>query len=262
MWFILIDACSKWPEVVSMTSTTADKTISVLRSIFARCGLPDNIVTDNGPQFTVTEFKQFCDGNGIRHTLIAPYHPSSNGQAERFVQTFKSAMRKGKGEDVQKTLNQFLLHYRTTPHPKTGKTPSEVMFGRNIKTRLDFLHPKEAVRRQATQTTKARNRSLMVEDSVWVRNYQGSPRWLPGEVVTKLGPRNYKVKVRDQIWKRHLDQLRLRQVQVDTKNVIEDFSEFPSDNYISPPAPEVVSGPPERRYPQRSNRRPPDRLNL
>ena len=111
MWFILIDACSKWPEVISMTSTTADKTISVLRSIFARCRLPDNIVTDNGHQFTVTEFKQFCDGNGICHTLIAPYHPSSNGQAERFVQTFKSAMRKGKGEDLQKTLNQFLLHY-------------------------------------------------------------------------------------------------------------------------------------------------------
>ena len=82
-------------------------------------------------------------------------------------------MRKGKGEDVQKTLNQFLLHYRTTPHPKTGKTPSEVMFDRNIKTRLDFLHPKEAVRKQATQTTKARNCSLKVEDSVWVKKLLG-----------------------------------------------------------------------------------------
>ena len=92
MWFILIDACSKWPEVVSMTLPTADKTISVLRSIFARCGLPDNIVTDNGPKFTATKFKHFCDGNGIRHTLIASYHPSSNGQVERFVQTFKLSL--------------------------------------------------------------------------------------------------------------------------------------------------------------------------
>ena len=48
-------------------------------------GIPYLIVTDNGPQFTETEFKQFCIGNGIKHTLTAPYHPSTNGEAERFV---------------------------------------------------------------------------------------------------------------------------------------------------------------------------------
>ena len=54
MWFVLVDACSKWPEVISMTSTTAEKTIDVLRQLFARFGLPNNIVTDNGPQFSAT----------------------------------------------------------------------------------------------------------------------------------------------------------------------------------------------------------------
>ena len=70
-----------------MTYTTAEKTIDVLRQLFV-IGLPNNIVTDSGPQFSATEFKEFCNNNGISHTLIAPYHPSSNGQAERFVQTF------------------------------------------------------------------------------------------------------------------------------------------------------------------------------
>ena len=125
-----------------MNSTTAEKTTDVLRQLFARFGLPNHIVTDNGPQFAADKFRQFCCNNGIFHTFVAPYHPSSNGQAERFVQTFKSAMQKGKGSELEKTLNQFLLRYRTTPHPKTGKSPSEIMFGRNIKTRLDLLHPK------------------------------------------------------------------------------------------------------------------------
>lgn len=82
-----------------MTFTTAEKTIDVLKQIFARFGLPNNIVTDNGPQFIALEFKEFCSNNGISHTLIAPYHPSSNGQAQRFVQTFKSAMQKREGKE-------------------------------------------------------------------------------------------------------------------------------------------------------------------
>ena len=57
-------------------------------------------------------------------------------------------MQKGKGGEFEKTLNQFLLRYRTTPHPKTGKLPSEI---RNIKTRLDLLHPKEAVQKQPSE---------------------------------------------------------------------------------------------------------------
>jgi len=61
-----------------MTSTTAEKTVHTFRSLFYRYGIPDQIVTDNGPQFTAEEFKQFCLSNGIKHTMIAPYHPSSN----------------------------------------------------------------------------------------------------------------------------------------------------------------------------------------
>ena len=96
MWFILVDAFSKWPEVVQLSTTTATKTVSVLRTIFSRMAIPSQIVTDNGPQFTASEFERFCKYNGINHTLTAPYHPSSNGEAERFVQTFKQTMQKVK----------------------------------------------------------------------------------------------------------------------------------------------------------------------
>ena len=72
MWLIVVDACSKWPEVISMTSTRAERTIHVLRQLFARFGLPNYIVTDNGPQFAADEFRQFCSNNDIFHTFVAP----------------------------------------------------------------------------------------------------------------------------------------------------------------------------------------------
>lgn len=50
-YFVIIDAHSKWPEVFEMSSTTATKTIDVLRHVFATHGLPDCVVSDNGPQF-------------------------------------------------------------------------------------------------------------------------------------------------------------------------------------------------------------------
>ena len=65
-FFILVDAHSKWPEVVTMSSTTSQSTIEVLRS-FSRYGLPEQIVSDNGTQFTSDEFAQFMERNGIKH---------------------------------------------------------------------------------------------------------------------------------------------------------------------------------------------------
>ena len=94
MWLIVIDTATKWLEVIKMNNnTTAERTIEILRSLFSRFGLPNQIVSDNGPQFTSDTYHQFCVNNGIRRTLIAPYHPRSNGEAERFVQTFKSAIK-------------------------------------------------------------------------------------------------------------------------------------------------------------------------
>ena len=88
MWLLAVDAHSNWPELhqVSVGSTSACRTISCLRELFARFGVPKQVVTDNGLQFVFAEFKQFCKQQSILHTLFLPYHPKSNGQVERFVQ--------------------------------------------------------------------------------------------------------------------------------------------------------------------------------
>ena len=71
-------------------STSTSETTKVFLSLLSRNGLPDKLVSDNGPQFTSDEFKEFMTNCGILHIKTAPYYPQINGEAERFVQTFKN----------------------------------------------------------------------------------------------------------------------------------------------------------------------------
>ncbi len=89
MYLVLVDAHSKWMEATVMKSITTDKLVKKLREIFSTHGLPKTVVTDNGPSFTSAEFASFVKANGIRHITSAPYRPSTNGLAERGVQTMK-----------------------------------------------------------------------------------------------------------------------------------------------------------------------------
>ena len=68
-----------------MTSVTTEKTINELRLIFAQRRLPEEVVSDNGPQCVSNEFAEFMHKNGIRHTLTPPYHPQSNFAAVRLI---------------------------------------------------------------------------------------------------------------------------------------------------------------------------------
>ena len=89
MFLVVVDAHSKWPEVILVSSTTSSLTIEVLRDLFARFGIPEQIVSDNGAQFVSEEFQAFIRSNGIGHITSAPYHPVTNSLAEKAVQTFK-----------------------------------------------------------------------------------------------------------------------------------------------------------------------------
>ena len=117
---IIIDTHSKWIDAMPLRSATAKTTTDVLRRFFVSFGLPEELVSDNGPQFTSQDFKVFCSNNGIKRTLIPPYHPASNGAAERAVRVVKQAIRKmGNQLPLAQRLAKFLLTYRTTPHTTT-----------------------------------------------------------------------------------------------------------------------------------------------
>ena len=122
-FLVMVDSFSKGCEVVIMNSSTRISLIDECRNIFSRYGIPNHVVTDNGRQFTSDDFERFCKGNGINHILTAPYHQSSNGQAERFVQTIKRGL---KLNDItigctQRKLDNYLFAYRLTPSCVTAK---------------------------------------------------------------------------------------------------------------------------------------------
>ena len=116
-WMIVVDVYTNWPEVVEIGSTSTSATIRELRRLFASYGLPEQVVSDNGPQFTASEFAIFLGKNAVKNIRSAPYHPSSNGAAEQFVQTFKRAMKTNHFHDApfKHHLMNFLLMYRSTP---------------------------------------------------------------------------------------------------------------------------------------------------
>ena len=94
MLLIIADSTSKWPEIFPMATTTSAATIHVLRGVFARFGFPEVLVTDNGRQFVSSEFQEFMEKNGVQHIMGAPFHPQTNGMAERMVQSVKLALKK------------------------------------------------------------------------------------------------------------------------------------------------------------------------
>ncbi|KAK6059210.1 integrase core domain protein [Cooperia oncophora] len=128
-WLMVVDAKSKWPEVLPMSTMTVEKTIEKLKDIFSTHGLPEQIVVDNGPQFIAKAFEEYCKRRNIELTFIPPYHHNSNGEAERFVQTFKKAYYKGRkaAKAVDTIVRDLLFEYRVTEHPATGMSPAEML---------------------------------------------------------------------------------------------------------------------------------------
>ena len=126
MWLLVIDAYSKWPEVYAMSATTARATVQQLRKISTTHDLPQMIVSDNGTQFVSEEFEQFCSSRGIQHDTIVPYHPGSNGEAERLVETFKKSIDKANPKTVSQlqdvvidsllSIGQFHIQLPTAHH--------------------------------------------------------------------------------------------------------------------------------------------------
>ena len=88
MFLIVVDAHSKWIDVQIVNSTSAETTISKLRTIFVTHGLPEQLVSDSGSGFTSTQFKEFMDRNGIKHILTSPYHPSSSQESSSNIQEY------------------------------------------------------------------------------------------------------------------------------------------------------------------------------
>ncbi|XP_065088254.1 uncharacterized protein K02A2.6-like [Ochlerotatus camptorhynchus] len=215
-YLIVVDAHSKWPEIFPTRQITAKATISLLRSLFSNKGMPEVLVTDNGTQFKSAEFSQFCNESGIRHLNTVPFHPQSNSQAERFVDTFKRAVKKIQEEEgtIKHALDICLLTYRTTPNPNVpdGKSPAEVMYNRPLQTSLDLIRAPQHLEPETRQANSNQPRSFHPKDSVYAKVYGNNKwTWAPGIVVEKFGSVMYNIWVNNKkMIRSHINQLRAR----------------------------------------------------
>lgn len=123
-----------------MSKTDASALVTVLRNVFVEFGDPKTIVTDNGPPFNSAEFAQFCESSDITLLHSPPYHPASNGSAERWVQTVKNSMKKNMGTSFSREkLQEILLTLRNTPTTSSGIIPSHLVFSFKPRTRLEKI---------------------------------------------------------------------------------------------------------------------------
>ena len=238
MFMLIVDAHSNWPEIIKMPSVTASKTIDELRKLFAAYGLPEQVVTDNCPQFIADEFTLFLKQNSVKHLKCSLYHPSSNGTIERLAQSFKKLLKASEsdGRTVSHRLSSFLFTYRSTLHAFTKTTPSGLFLKRSLTTHLDLLqlnvesavHLSQA-KHKTQHDSHAKGREFSIGESIMANNLRTGAPWLPGTITERLGPVTYLVQMKTKLtWKRHVDQLRSQHQATD-----ETAPEFVSvDDYI------------------------------
>ena len=132
MYLVLVDYYSRWIEIRKLYKTTTTAVVKVLKEIFSTHGIPDILMSDNGPQFVSEDFKRFCQEYCITQANSSPYMHQANGAVERAVQTAKRIL-------TCDDTNLALLNYRTTPCASTGTSPAEALMSRQLRSKLPTL---------------------------------------------------------------------------------------------------------------------------
>lgn len=119
---------------------------------------------------------------------MAPYHPATNGLAERFVQTLKQPLRKMNAakDNIKINLQKFLFHYRITPIPELKQSSANIMFGRKLRSRLDPILPKELSIKEEAMKFNSEAGNFLEGDKVAAREYLNkNVKWRCGIVLKK-----------------------------------------------------------------------------
>jgi hypothetical protein len=159
--------------------------------VFSREGVPSVLVTDNGTHVAAASVTEWLKSIGCKHLFIAARHPCSNGQAENFVRTLKTAihaMESSTFSELEKNVDGFLLQYRNAAHGTTRESPAKLSRGRPLRS------------------------NMMCLDSSEVTFYRGNDlRPASGIIIKNLGKRMASILDTTDltIHKRHIDQLRL-----------------------------------------------------
>lgn len=138
---VIVDYFSRYKEVEIMTKITGKETVERLSKIFRRLGFPRTITLDNAKQFLSTDFGDYCKVHGIHLNFTIPYWPQQNGEVERQNRSLLKRLQISHAmkRDWRRDLDDYLTMYYSTPHSVTGRTPTELLTGRTIRTKIPSL---------------------------------------------------------------------------------------------------------------------------
>ena len=204
-YLMIVDYLSKWPVVRQLNNATTSNTITqMLKEVFSELGIPEKIISDNGPQFTSTHFRAFCNDLHIEHSTSSPMHSSGNGQVERTIGTVKSMMKKCGESDWWKGL----LAIRNTPVGDGLPSPSELLQGRILRDKLPVDTNKYKVNSYDLEQVRAKLGTIKSKDKYYHDRHSGpekamlgqgqqvyfrsqSQGWIKGKVVSIVSDRSY-----------------------------------------------------------------------
>ena len=199
-YLVLVDYYSSFIELDYLADTSSQTVIHKLKMHFARHGVPDYVVSDNGPQYTSSEFRRFATTWKFKHVTTSPHYPQANGMAESAVKTCKTIMKKA------------LL---------SGILPCQRLFGRRTKTLLPFsesllktdqtvsnLLKKDRVKQAKHFDQHTKQLSELRSGDMVRMKLPGETQWSQAVVSSKIAPRSYKVEVNGRFYRRNRTQLR------------------------------------------------------
>lgn len=132
-YIVTVDYYSRYLEVEKINSLTSTTVIKKLKATFARHGIPQTVVSDNGPCYSSQEFRAFAHAWDFEHITSSPLYPQSNGLAEKAVQIAKALMDKARAQNTDPYLS--LLEYRNTPVDGM-KSPAQLLMSRRLRSIL------------------------------------------------------------------------------------------------------------------------------
>ena len=204
-YLITVDYASNFWEVDYLENTTSRTVIRKLKANFSRHGIPDILITDNGPQYSSDEFRRFAKQWEFDHKTSSPGYPQSNGKAENAVKTAKSIMKKAKAAGNDPYL--AMLDFRNTPTQGMNTSPVQRLFSRRTKTLLPTSHP--LLEPQTTMDSIEQNKTrqkvyydksakplttLREGDTVRITPLGYEKEWKRATVTKQSGVRSYIVK--------------------------------------------------------------------
>ena len=210
-----VDYYSGYFEVDSLSSKTGKVIISKLKEHFATRGIPNEVVSDNGPTFNSMEFAIFLRSTGVEHVTSSLLYPQSNGRVENARKTAKKLLKKSKESGTEYYLS--LLNWRNTPTEGMNTSPAQRMFGRRTRTQLptaeELLRPQTAaVETIKEQTLKRKEKQAFyynqhVKELSPLKNGQvirvaphptdKQKKWSKGKVEDQVDIRSYRVRTED-----------------------------------------------------------------